>query len=159
MLRFDMIQCCFQPFQINARIVFEPLGTPHLTHGRGRRCERCADGGAVECAITELEMRIAELLSRSGNRGISKYVTRQHRSYSFTTKALTAPTQARADGVWKIADRERLRMSAISPIGDEKSFRAMLQASSSSVLQIRFCVVEPADQRHPSGCSRADIEW
>src|SRR5580765_7359426 len=50
-------------------------------------------------------------------------------------------------------------MTAVSPVGDQIAGGATYEARAGGVVQVCFGVVETADQGHPGGGSRANVEW
>src|SRR5689334_16084779 len=58
-----------------------------------------------------------------------------------------------------MTDGQWMGVATVAPIGDEETGGAVLETGAGGVFEICFSVVEAADQGHPGGRSRADVEW
>ena len=96
-------------------------------------------------------MREAEAEGSSGRTlgRVAKDIPAEDRDELLFVKAVRAPTQRRAGEIRKVADRQGLRMTAITPIGIEIAGGAMLAAGLGGLPQIGQRVVVPANEGHP----------
>src|SRR5437660_6489359 len=87
-----------------------------------------------------------------------KNVAAEHRPEQLLIERSRAPTYRRAEQIGQVTDRQRLRMTAITPVRIEETYRAVFSAGVSRLPQIRKGIIMPANQRHPGRGAGADIK-
>ena len=102
----------------------------------------------------------AEREGRAGSvaGGVVEDVAAEHRHEEGFIAGARAPTQGSAGQVREIADSERLRVAAVAPVGVEKAERAVLAAGFGGASEVGEGGVVPANEGHPRGGARTDVE-
>src|SRR5258706_3504533 len=159
-LPFDFLESLLKVAAFDPRVVLQSIFAPYFAMARRRRGKRRADGRAVEGRVMKSLMGQTQAVSRLAGpaRAIGEDIAIEHRHDTFQPKALSAPAHSGADGVGDIAYRQRLRMSAISPIGVEEPDGAMLVTDPRRLLQVALGIVVPADQGLPGRSPGTDVE-
>ena len=109
---------------------------------------------SLRCTKPSLNAASAILPVESSNTSRLKTGTQFSSSKSFAFHASDAPARHRP-----VTHRQRLRMAAIAPIGDQIADGAVFAPGFGGGAQIGQRIVMPANQRLPRRSAGADVKW